>query len=138
MLYGLGDTIQGLSENQCEGQKVKCTECGKTYFRCHAHSRCPSCGEEKFISEPWWYGMPIPNVVQGKVLLDGRKIIPRYFVEVNAHVNPDFSGDSLARWFAAERWFKDNGGWKMVEDEEWYSYSKRVEKNRRLFFAKEE
>lgn len=69
-------------------------------------------------NEPEWYGKPIPvNVILGKVLPDGQKIIPKHFVEVRAFLNP--RGDQLNSWLSAERWFLSNGGWRWVPEKEW-------------------
>jgi hypothetical protein len=70
------------------------------------------------MDNKWWYGMPIPeNVILGKVLPDGQKIVPKYFVEVRAFLNP--RGDPLSSWLSAERWFLNNGGWRWVPEKEW-------------------
>lgn len=83
---------------------------------------------------PWWYGMPLPSSgIYGKSLFDGRKVIPKFFVEVRAFIHPQ--GDCLNSWRAAEEWFRDQG-WIWVENEEWYLYSHRVEKDGGMFFKK--
>lgn len=139
MAYGDGDIIRELSENQCEKQNVRCAACSHLYYRCYAHDECPRCGEKRIISIPWHYGMPIPGGgIHGKTLLDGQKVIPRFFVEVRAFLNPHPNGDSLSSWAIAEAWFRDNGGWRYIENKEWYSYSKRILKDGTLYFGKEE
>lgn len=144
-MYGLSESLEGVFSNQCTKQNVRCTECKKLYYRCYVHAQCPNCRGKEFVSVPQWYGMPIPgdNNIQGKVLKDGRKIIPKFFMEVRAFVNPQ--DDDLSSWTSAEEYFRTHGGWEWVEDEEWYSYNRRSEKwdwkKRKIIsltFAKEE
>ena len=105
-------------------EKIICAACGKY---CPNHDPCPSCGSESFFYDRWWYEKSIPaDGVNGKILPDGRKVIPRFFVEVRAYLHPHSNGEPLSSWTIAEEWFR-NLGWEWIEDEEWYPLAFRRE-----------
>lgn len=51
----------------------------------------------------------IPDSVFARKLDDGRKVIPRWYVETRAYLNPVSGGDPLQSWLAAENWFLEQG-----------------------------
>jgi hypothetical protein len=90
---------------------------------------CPDCESESSFRDKWWYEKPIPdNGIHGKVLSDGQKIIPKFFVEVRAYLHPHPNGDPLSSWAVAEEYFRNHGGWKWIEDEIWYRLCFRRER----------
>ncbi len=77
-------------------------------------------------SNPWWYGKPVPTgSIQGKILTDGQRIVPKFFVDVHAYlhryVNDSNEEVPCVSWILAELWFRDRG-WTVVSNEEWDSY----------------
>lgn len=97
---------------------VICCGCGQYYQ--NRPSQCPACDSESFINDGWWYGRNLPNEIHGLVLSDGRKVIPRFFVDVRAYLNPH--DGPYSSWEKAEQWFR-HMGWEWIENEEWYKLS---------------
>ncbi|MBU2037135.1 hypothetical protein KJ866_03005 [Patescibacteria group bacterium] len=122
-----GESIAG----SCRRENARCRACGHIEHVCSRFKelrRCPNCASSELEKVFWWYGMPLPAVVLGKRLADGRKVVPKFFVEVHANLNPVAGGDSFLSWLAAEGWFRSQG-WEMVDNAEWEEYSERIEES---------
>lgn len=121
-MYGLGDVLRESESNICRREWVSCVDCGQCFFVCSfIRKSCPNCKSANFKSVPWWYGRDIPSSIHGKKLADGRKVVPKFFVEVRANIHPVNGGDPFLSWLEAERWF-NNQGWEIMEDDEWYAH----------------
>jgi len=121
-MFGLSDEIRELEANACRKERVSCADCGYSFWSCYAIGNfCPNCKSTNFKSVPWWYGRDIPSSIHGKKLADGRKVVPKFFVEVRANIHPVNGGDPFLSWLEAEKWFKDHG-WEIMGDAEWYAH----------------
>ena len=106
--------------------KVICTSCGKhhEFHEWNANGRkCLRCENEHSFRDKWWYGLPVSSLIAGKVLKNGLRIVPEFFVEVRAFLNPHPDGDSRSSWTDAIQWFQRQG-WTVFDNDVWYSFSR--------------
>lgn len=130
------DKTEKILHNPCLGKRVQCKKCGRLHHECLETMGCPKCSCIENTPVPWWYGMPLPaeGSVFGKKLINGREVIPKYFVAVRAFLNPAKDGDSVTAWLAAEKYFRDRG-FTWVTNEEFDSHDNEIMINGIKHFA---
>lgn len=59
------------------------------------------------------HGGKIPSEIFGRITKEGKRIVPKWYVEVRAKLNPVNNDDPFLSWLEAEKWFQ-NQGWEIA------------------------